>query len=284
MKIRLVVANAFSVNNSGGNPAGIVLDADGLSNIEKQKIAKEAALSETAFVSHSDVADVKLEFFTPNRQIPHCGHATIAAFTFMKQIGMIKNDESSKETIDGIRKIHYSDGLAFMEQRAPSIVAVTHVPEVISSLASGTTPDWKVTAINTGNTFILVEVPDEEILQSLHPDLPKIRDVSEQYNAIGYYVYTKNVANKAFDATARMFGPLYDIAEESGTGMAAGPLASLLFLNGDRKSHFEIEQGKFMTPPSPSQIKVDLEIENGKIQRLYAGGDAYISADKIIEI
>jgi PhzF family phenazine biosynthesis protein len=284
MKIRLIVANAFSINNSGGNPAGIVLDADGLSSSEKQQIAKEAALSETAFVSHSNVADVKLEFFTPNRQIAHCGHATIATCTYLKQIGMIQENESSKETIDGIRKIYYNDGLAFMEQRAPSFIPVTDASAVVSSVVNGRVTDWRVTAINTGNTFILIDVPDQAQLQSLHPDLPKIREISEQYNAIGYYAFTKDNPKNEFDATARMFGPLYDIAEESGTGMAAGPLASLLFLNGDQKSHFEIEQGKFMTPPSRSRIKVDLEIKNGKIQRLYAGGDAYISAERTIEI
>ncbi|WP_245823732.1 PhzF family phenazine biosynthesis protein [Photobacterium proteolyticum] len=42
-------------------------------------------LSETAFVSQSDVADFKLAFFTPNRRIAHCGHATIATFSCLTQ-------------------------------------------------------------------------------------------------------------------------------------------------------------------------------------------------------
>jgi PhzF family phenazine biosynthesis protein len=71
---------AFSIDRMGGNPAGVVLNADNFTNNEKQAIATQAGLSEVAFVSSSTEADFKLDFFTPNRQIAHCGHATIATF------------------------------------------------------------------------------------------------------------------------------------------------------------------------------------------------------------
>lgn len=75
------------------------------------------------------------------------------------------------------------------------------------------------------------------------------------------------------DATARMFGPFYGIPEESGTGMAAGPLACYLYDKmGLRKKQFLIEQGWFMQTPSPSLIHVDLDIPDNKITRLMAGG------------
>ena len=77
------VVNAFIDNGVGGNPAGVVLDADGLDRDTKQQIAAQAGLSETAFVSASDTAVFKLEFFTPTRQIAHCGHATVATFSYL---------------------------------------------------------------------------------------------------------------------------------------------------------------------------------------------------------
>ena len=52
-----------------------------LSNEQKILIAQKVGLSETAFFSKSTVTDFKLDFFTPTRQIAHCGHATIAAFS-----------------------------------------------------------------------------------------------------------------------------------------------------------------------------------------------------------
>jgi PhzF family phenazine biosynthesis protein len=282
MQVKLVIANAFSIEDTGGNPAGIVLDADLLSREQKQLIAKKAGLSETAFVSRSTTADFKLEFFTPNRQIAHCGHATIATFTYLRKIGRIGSDQSSKETIDGTRKIFYQEGEAYMEQFAPTIIDIKDLDEISSSLG-GTVP-MRASAVNTGNTFILIALKNQSELKNVKPDDEKIRRISEKFSAIGYYVFTTEGLPSSLDATARMFGPLYGIREESGTGMAAGPLACLLFLDGLKKKNYFIEQGKFMQPPSRSLIRVTLETAEGKIQRLYAGGDAYISSEKLIRI
>ena len=43
---------AFTVKGEGGNPAGIVLDAEGLDEAEMQRIAAEINYSETAFLTH----------------------------------------------------------------------------------------------------------------------------------------------------------------------------------------------------------------------------------------
>ena len=98
--INVQILNAFADNGKGGNPAGVVLNADGLSNDNKIEIAKKVGLSETAFVSKSKTEDFKLDFFTPTKQIAHCGHATVATFSYLKQIGALKSDNSSKETIE----------------------------------------------------------------------------------------------------------------------------------------------------------------------------------------
>lgn len=66
MEIIVKIISAFDRQGSGGNPAGIVFDADTLNNEQKQAIAKQIGLSETAFVS--TVADYRFEFFTPEKQ------------------------------------------------------------------------------------------------------------------------------------------------------------------------------------------------------------------------
>ena len=64
MKVTVHIINAFVDNSDGGNPAGVVLDADNLTDSQKLTIAKKVGLSETAFVSQSLQADYKLDFFT----------------------------------------------------------------------------------------------------------------------------------------------------------------------------------------------------------------------------
>ena len=116
MKVQVAIVQAFVEQQQGGNPAGVVLQADYLRTEQKQAVAKAVGYSETAFVSGSAVADFKLEFFTPNRQIAHCGHATIAAFNLLQAKGLVPQPQSSKETIDGIRTIRLQQDQAFMQQ------------------------------------------------------------------------------------------------------------------------------------------------------------------------
>ena len=83
------IVYAFTEGGGGGNPAGVVVDADGLGPAARLRIAARVGLSETAFVSASATETVRLEFFTPTRQIAHCGHATIATFALLRALGRI---------------------------------------------------------------------------------------------------------------------------------------------------------------------------------------------------
>ena len=284
--VTVQILNAFVENGNGGNPAGVVLNADELSDKNKLEISKKVGLSETAFVSKSKTEDFKLDFFTPNKQIAHCGHATVATFSYLKQIGVLKNDNSSKETIDGKRKIEIIGDLAFMEQLAPKYVDVNYKEdEILKSLGLNKTdliPNAPITLVNTGNSFILVPVKNDEILSNLIPDFDLISEISEEFDLIGFYVFTTNTE---YDATSRMFGPRYGILEESGTGMAAGPLGCYLFdILKIKKKSFHIQQGKYMNEPSPSLIIVNLRILKGEIKDLMAGGKGILNKQLDVEI
>ena len=67
---------SFAKDNKGGNLAGVVLDADDLSDIQMLNIANQVGFSETAFVHKSNKATFKVRFFTPNSEVDLCGHAT----------------------------------------------------------------------------------------------------------------------------------------------------------------------------------------------------------------
>ena len=120
MRIDVQIVNAMTDGQAGGNPAGVVIDADALTTNQKLDIARQVGLSETAFVSKSDVATIKLEFFTPTRQIAHCGHATIATFSLLRQLGRVADGALTKETIDGCRNIVVDGPSVLMEQRSPT--------------------------------------------------------------------------------------------------------------------------------------------------------------------
>jgi PhzF family phenazine biosynthesis protein len=288
IKVEVQIINAFVDNEKGGNPAGVVLDADNFTNDQKLKIAKTVGLSETAFVSKSSLADFKLDFFTPKKQIAHCGHATIATFSYLSQLGLIENPNSSKETIDGKRDIIINGELAYMEQKAPFYKDVSDqrkmILESLSLKESDLLADAPVLLANTGNSFVIIPVLNTTVLQNIKPQFDLIDKISEELDLIGYYVFTYS-ENPARDVTTRMFAPRYGIEEEAGTGMAAGPLACYLYDKLDKKqSKFLIEQGNFMQNPSPSLINVDLVLENTKIIKLMAGGKGVSVSKRIVEI
>ncbi|WBU38207.1 PhzF family phenazine biosynthesis protein [Homoserinibacter sp. YIM 151385] len=69
---------AFTTDPAGGNPAGVVIDADELDEAEMLAIAARLGHSETAFVSRRTPGRVAVRYFSPLVEIPFCGHATIA--------------------------------------------------------------------------------------------------------------------------------------------------------------------------------------------------------------
>ncbi len=287
-QVSVMVVNAFTYQGEGGNPAGVVLNADEYSQVEKQEIARLAGFPETAFVSRSEVADRKLEFFTPNKQIAHCGHATVATFSYLNQIGEITSRNSSKETIDGNRDIILENGMAFMEQKPEFFKKLDDdkISDVMASLSlkvddlmDGNPPMIS----NTGVSFIIIPLKSQEALKNIKTDLDVINAISEEFDLIGFYAFSTDVVDEGHDITARMFAPRYAIPEEPATGMAAGNLGYFLYeqmnYNADQ---IVIEQGYFMDKPSKSEIIVRLNEKGGKLHNIMAGGTAKVG--KVITV
>jgi PhzF family phenazine biosynthesis protein len=75
---------AFSTDPEGGNPAGVVLNAEGLTDADQLAIAAELGYSETAFLTAPPPGLAGREgaytvrYFSPRAEVSFCGHATIA--------------------------------------------------------------------------------------------------------------------------------------------------------------------------------------------------------------
>ncbi|MFN3328982.1 MAG: PhzF family phenazine biosynthesis protein, partial [Fervidobacterium pennivorans] len=86
------IVDAFTNKAFFGNPAGVVL-LNNEHTIPKeimQLIARELRFSETAFVKRKSENEFTVLFFTPTSEIDLCGHATIAAFTVLREKGYVK--------------------------------------------------------------------------------------------------------------------------------------------------------------------------------------------------
>ncbi|WP_313957952.1 PhzF family phenazine biosynthesis protein [Paenibacillus xylanexedens] len=107
--IQVLHYDAFSSELNMGNPAGVVLEADHLSERAMQSIARSVGFNETVFVVRSSQADYRLRYFTPGHEINLCGHATMASMYCLKTRGHIKASQNALtiETNVGILPITF---------------------------------------------------------------------------------------------------------------------------------------------------------------------------------
>lgn len=283
--MRIFTLNAFAKTKRGGNPAGVVLDADCLAETSMPKIAARVGLSETAFVQKSGEAEFKIRFFTPAAEVDLCGHATIAVFSLLFGLRRIRAGKHSQETRAGILEVEVlKDGTVFMEQTLPFFEKAIDRGDVAESLGIGLDslpPDMPVQLVSTGLRDIIVPILSLRALFGIKPDLDKIAEISKKYNAVGYHAFSLETKYKS-TAHCRNLAPLYGIPEEAATGTSSGALACYLFKHGqiteEQARGLVFEQGYSMR--RPSEVRVHLDIRNNDIVGVRAGGTATAAREK----
>jgi len=267
---------AFSEDINGGNPAGVVLNADSLDEAQMLRIAKDIGFSETAFVMKSDLANYKVRFFTPVDEVDLCGHATVATFNLLRDRGSITTGHYSQETKAGILKLRIFDKYIYMEQSLPKYDVVIDKDEIyrcFESQPSEYISDLPIQIVSTGLRDIILPVKDLDCLFALNPKLEMISEISRKYDVVGIHAFCLETLHNGA-AHARNFAPRYGIDEESATGTSNGALACYLkkYINLHFSDKFIIEQGYSMK--RPSKIFVELRCDGDKIVEVYVGGSA----------
>ena len=102
--------SAFTDNPEGGNPAGVVLDAAGLSVSDMQSIAADVGYSETAFLTaRADMHDeFDVAYFTPVAEVDFCGHATIASGVALAEAASAGGERDDTDDFGDATSRHYS--------------------------------------------------------------------------------------------------------------------------------------------------------------------------------
>ncbi len=271
-------ANPFAkYNEKSGNLLAVVLNADSLTINQMQLISKKINYSETAFILTSNIANYKVLFFTPNKQIDICGHATIGVFSFLNKTGQIKTGKYTQESNNKIYEIEVCEnGFIFMKQDNPVFYEYIDKKEISESLninESDIIFELKPQIVSTGLKDIIIPVKSLKILHSIKPDFKRIIEISKKYDVIGYHVFSLETL---FNSTAhcRNFAPLYDIYEESATGTSNGALACYLFKEGKllnrNLNNLIFEQGYIMN--SSSLINAKIDSENDILKSIWVGG------------
>jgi PhzF family phenazine biosynthesis protein len=288
MNIDVQLLKSFGVTNEGGNPAGAVLNAAGLTDEQKKAISKEVGYSETAFVEKSDKADFKVTFFTPTDEVDLCGHATIATYALLFQKGLVKSGRYTQELKAGVLGIEINNtGLVVMDQSLPifsDVINDNDIRDIFKNYEGINNLDAEI--VSTGLRDIMLPVKNRKELFALSPDFNSISALNRRTNSIGVHAFTLDTIDPDAIAHCRNFAPLYGIPEESATGSSNGALACYLFkhgkLEGKSLTNMKFEQGYSMN--KPSEIFVTLQINNNQIRKVQVGGRAIQFGERKIEI
>jgi len=251
MSESVYVVNAFTANGENGNPAGVMPDADDMNKEAMLHAATEVNLSETAFVGASEIATKRVRFFTPTVEVPLCGHATIATWSLLHQLGDVAVGIHTQETNAGILQVEVEDsGLVFMEQ-TPATFYDEIEPNDIAGLLGIEEADFldslRPQIVSTGIKDLLIPVSTKSVLSKVKPDLEGIAEFSRQHDISGFHLFAILDDNQSMAAT-RNFAPADGIPEECATGTSNGALLCLLRQKGllPEQDIYRIEQGETM--------------------------------------
>ena len=287
--LRIFQVDSFTSTPFTGNPAGVVLGADGLDDRSMQAIARELNNSETAFVLAPDGPDheVRVRFFTPTVEVPSCGHATIAAHYVRARVLGLPHCTVVQKIGAGILPVaivpHADDYTIIMTQGTIEISgnldAGTDL-EVLGALGlleSDRNLRFPMRIASTGHSKVLVGINSRDELHRLRPNMVALTKLSRRIGCNGYYVFTMDSDDPAILVHGRMFAPAIGIPEDPVTGNANGPLGAYLV---DRKFVrtnpfvFKARQGEAMG--RPGTVEVTVESEAGKPTLVKVAGRAVI--------
>jgi PhzF family phenazine biosynthesis protein len=286
-QVRIFQVDAFTRTAFTGNPAGVVLGADSLTDAQMQAIARELNNGDSAFVLEPDGPDhdLRVRFFTPRKEAGFAGHATVAAHTVLTTLHGPAHRRQKQN--GGLVEVQADTTLVRIRQPPPLLrepFAAPHLAELLSALALNREDvDEHCTPMiaGAGSTRALVALRDTAALSRIQPDFQRLTALSAAAGAQGFLLFTLAPGVPGCDTEARMFCPALGIPEDPVSGNAHGMLGALLWqqrllwpADSEGGVEFTGAQGHHMQ--RAGQVRVELELRAGSIVSATLCGSAVI--------
>lgn len=237
--------DAFASGLSGGNPAGFVLleNAADITAQEMHLIARQLKgfVTETAFAHYIDGATIGLKYWSSEREVEFCGHATIASM-----YELIRNDPAlmALETVHIVN----NKGRLSVENRireedsvyihAPQPVWGSAVPDTESIAKhlkinkAALSPSYPVAAVDAGLNTLLVPIRNLDEILAIKPDLEDLKKFCVDNGLDTVEVFSDEVAHAGHGFRTRVFAPTFGYLEDMATGSGNSALGYYLKKHG----------------------------------------------------
>lgn len=277
--------DAFTVRPLAGNPCAVIFDADELDDELMLSIAREMNLSETAFVTRSEICDFGVRFFTPAEEIPLAGHPTIATVHALIQSGRVSLEEEKTELAlelaGGPIRVEICTDQAnlpriIMTQRKPAFLATYDPAEIMPVFGLGVVdalPGYPIQTVSTGTPQLMIPVSNHEALRRARLDIPAYTRFRQSADFFSPHLFCLGGITAEGNTFARHFGVPPDTPEDPFTGSATGGMGAYLWRYGlIDKPTFVAEQGHWMG--RPGQASVEVIGHPADIEAVKVGGSA----------
>ncbi len=281
--MKLYIADSFTNKIFSGNQAGVVLLEEDESFPEyslMRSIAAELKHSETAFIKRLNESAFRLRYFTPEGEVDLCGHATVAAFTILRNEKGVAAGRYIAQTAAGELDVSLEADVTWLkmpEARLIKELSAEESEEVYK--AYGLSPynsaeALKPCVVSSGLTDILLPVKDRETLFKALQSREKVIEISKKHSVVGVHIYCP-VLSGGVTALCRNFAPLFGINEEAATGTSNAGLTYYLHNAGLIKTNESnlFIQGESMGKPSQIRSRID---QGGSV---WIGGGAVVSVE-----
>lgn len=281
--MEVYIADAFTNCPFSGNQAGVVLlgQADFPRDTLMRALAGELKHSETAFVRRTGERSFHVRFFTPVDEVDLCGHATVAAFTVLREAGGIETGAYTLQARAGNLEIRLEEDAVWMDMARPQEGRRFDEAEQSRLYAAfglereDRREGLEAQAVSTGLMDILLPVKDRTTLGRAALNGEEVCRLSREFGVTGVHMFCLE-GDKGVTARCRNFAPLYGIAEEAATGTSSGALTYYLYR---RDLVVPGEENRFIqgeTMGKPSEILSRLE-DTQEAVRIQIGGQAVLT-------
>jgi PhzF family phenazine biosynthesis protein len=285
--VRVFQVDAFTSQRFCGNPAGVVLDADGLSDPEMRSLARELNNGDTAFLLRPDAPDhdLRVRFFSPRSEAAFVGHATLAAHAVLASLQLApRQRQKQKSGLVEVETLATSPPRIAIRQPPPSLGRVLEGAEldaVLEALAlnrADLDPRCPPTIAGDSSPRLLLGVLEAATLTRIHANLARLSELSAQIAVPGYFLFTLRPSQPGLLSEARMFCPALGIDEDPVSGNAHALLGAYLLRHelvmGADTIEFTGAQGQHLG--RPGRVTVVLELKQRMLRRVSIIGEAVI--------
>ena len=258
---------AFTSDPSGGNPAGVVLDAAGLDADAMLAIAADVGFSETAFLVRdaADPARFDVRYFAPAQEVPFCGHATIAAAVALAEregpgalvlrcpAGVVR--VTTAVGADGLTAELISVSPS-VEDAQPALLAAAL--GALRWSAEDLDPAYPPAVADAGARHLVLVIRTRERLAALDYDFAALTEVMRSADLTTLQLVWPEGDGRW---SSRNPFPVGGVVEDPATGAAAAALGGYLRHYGFvvPPARFTVHQGNDLGRPSTLEVRLDAD-------------------------